>query len=259
MTSQIHDVWRFRGLVRTLVVRNMKVKYQKSILGFLWTLLNPLIMLSILLVVFTHVVRIPIKNYWAFLLSGYFVWNFITQVLTAGSAELPSHTMMIRNAAFPREVPVLAAALSRLLEFFIELTLVMVVITLLHHGTIPLSFLIIPVLVVLQLLLALGLTLPIAAMAVFYYDVRHMLPIILTALFYVSPIFYSVDLVPEKFKPMYIINPVAHLLETYHTVLYEGIMPSPMGLATVTLFSVGTCLLGYGIFNHFKPFFSEIV
>lgn len=259
MVDQLRNVWRYREFVWILVIRNIKVKYQQSLLGFLWTLLNPLFTLSILLAVFTRVVRIPIKNYWAFLLSGYFVWNFIHQVLIAGTLVLAEHTTMIRSVAFPTEVPVLAAALSRLFEFLIEFTFVMVLIAALHHKTIPISFALSPVLVVIQLLLVLGFALPIAAIGVLYYDIRYMLPIVLTALFYISPIFYSVDLVPEKARIIYMINPIAHLLEIYHTVFYEGIMPSSIRVVTVTLITVSIDLAGYAIFNRYKPILPEVV
>lgn len=261
-TSLIHQariIWRYRELIRVLAVRNVKVKYQRSALGLLWTLLNPLLMLLILMAVFTHIVRIPIPAYWAFLLSGYFVFHCVSQIMSASSLVYLEHATMVRSIAFPIEAPVVAAALSRLFEFMIELGLTLVLIILFRHGGIPVSFLLIPWLLLLLLLLTLGLAMPVAALSVFYYDVRHMLPALLAALFYISPVFYSVDMVPETLLPIYYINPIAHLLNIFHTVLYDGVMPSVLSLVTATALMAATFVVGYALFNRSKHLFAEVV
>jgi len=259
LLRQVWTVWRHRDLIRVLVVRNVKVKYQRSALGLLWTLLNPLLMLLILMVVFTHIVRIPIPAYWAFLLSGYFVFNCVSQILAASSLVYIEHATMVRSIAFPVEAPVVAATLSRFLEFLIELGLTLVLIMVFRHGGIPLSFLLIPWLVLLLLLLTLGLAMPLAALSVFYYDIRNMLPPLLAALFYISPVFYSVDLVPEILQPLYYINPIAYLLNIFHTVLYDGAWPSFLVLAAGTAIMTVTFLVGYALFNRYKHLFAEVV
>ncbi len=259
MISGFHEAWRSRELIYVLAVRNMKVKYQQSALGLVWAFFNPVVTLGILLTVFTHVARIPIENYWAFLLSGYFVWSFVSQALTAATFVLSDHRTMIRNARFPSDAPVLAATFSRLLEFLIAFALVVILIAVFHHGRLVASFLLLPLLLVLQLLLTVGLALMVAALGVFYYDVRHMLPVALTALFYITPIFYSVRLVPEGLMPLYAVNPLAHLLGAYQTVLYDGVVPAASELATLSLISIGVFFLGYAVFNRFRPIFAEVV
>jgi ABC-type polysaccharide/polyol phosphate export permease len=192
-------------------------------------------------------------------LSGYFVFNCIGQILAASVLVYLEHASMVRSIAFPVEAPVVAAVLSRFLEFFIELGLTLVLIVMFWHGGIPLSFLLIPWLVVLLLLLALGLAMPLAALSVFYYDVRHMLPPLLAALFYISPVFYSVDMVPDMLLPIYYINPIAYLLNIFHTVLYEGVVPSVLVLTTATALMVATFVFGYALFNRYKSLFAEVV
>ena len=259
LIQQARIIWRYRDLIRVLAVRNVKVKYQRSALGLLWTLLNPLLMLLILMAVFTHIVRIPIPAYWAFLLSGYFVFHCVSQIMSASSLVYLEHATMVRSIAFPVEAPVVAATLSRLFEFMIELGLTLVLIILFRHGGIPLSFLLIPWLLLLMLLLTLGLAMPVATLAVFYYDVRHMLPALLAALFYMSPVFYSVDMVPEALLPIYYINPIAYLLNIFHVVLYDGVLPSFLSLVGATALMIGTFVVGYALFNRSKHFFAEVV
>jgi len=113
--GRMRGVWRYRELLHSLVVRNLKVKYQRSLLGFVWTLVNPLFTVAVLGVVFSHVVRIPLPHYWAFLLSGYFVWNFMLQTLNTGTYIFAEHSRLTRSVAFPSEILVFGAAGSRLI------------------------------------------------------------------------------------------------------------------------------------------------
>lgn len=256
---QWSELWRYRELLRRLTLRNLKVKYQRSALGFAWTLLNPLLTVGVLVAVFSHIVRIDVADYWAFLLSGYFVWNFLAQMLNTGSYVFAEHAALRRSVAFPGEILILGAAASRLVEFAVELAIALAALVLLHHHGVPASFALLPLLVVLQLLLALGLVMPLATLAVFYTDVQHALPIVLMLLFYLSPVFYPATLVPEGFQAIYLLNPIASLLTLYHAVLYDGQFPPAMLLAGTTAAALGLFLLGYALFRRYQPVLAELV
>jgi lipopolysaccharide transport system permease protein len=258
-SSPLGRLWRYRELLRGLVIRNLKVKYQRSLLGFVWTLVNPLLTVSILVLVFSHVVRIQVPQYWAFLLSGYFVWNFMLQTLNTGTYIFSEHSRLTRSVAFPSEILVFGAAGSRLIEFAAEISLILLALILFHHHRVPASFALLPVLILIQLLLAIGLALPIATLSVFYYDVYHALPIALTTLFYLSPVFYPAEMVPEAARPFYFLNPVAGLLTLYHDVVYAGRMPSFTLLGGMLGAAVTVYALGYAIFRRYARVFAEIV
>lgn len=258
-TARSISIWRHRELLRSLVVRNFKLKYKRSVLGFLWTFLNPLFMVAVLVIVFTYVVRIPLPNYWAFLLSGYFVWSFIQQSVSLGTYIFVEHANLIRSIAFPKEALIIAAVLTRLLEYMAELFPVLIVLAVVHHQGVPASFCLVPLLILLQLLLAVGLVMPIATFSVFYNDVQHVLPVAFTAIFYISPVFYPVGLVPENLHSIYLSNPVAALLTLYHAVLYEGTIPSAALLGATVFVTAMIAVVGYVIFNRFKDVFAEIV
>jgi ABC-type polysaccharide/polyol phosphate export permease len=256
---RLRQVWRYRELLRGLVVRNLKVKYQRSLLGFVWTLVNPLLTVSILVVVFSHVVRIQVPHYWAFLLSGYFVWNFMLQTLTTGTWIFSEHSRLTRSVAFPSEILVFSAAGSRLIEFLAEISLILLALILLHHHGVPASYALVPVLIMLQVVLAVGLALPIATLSVFYYDMYHALPIALTSLFYLSPVFYPASMVPESLRTLYFLNPIAGLLTLYHEVLYAGRWPAPTLLLGTCAATALVWVLGYAIFHRYAASFAEIV
>jgi lipopolysaccharide transport system permease protein len=246
-------------LLRNLTARNLKVKYQRSFLGFLWTLLNPLATTFTLVVVFSAIVRLPVEDYWAFLLSGFFVWNFINMTVSTATHVLPQHAPVIRAAKVPAEAFVLAAIASRLIEFLIELALVVGAIAFFHHGTLPASFALLPALIAAQVLFAVGLVLPIATLGAFYDDVQHSLPIVFMVLFYISPVFYPASLVPESMAGLYALNPLAALLGLYHSVLYEGVMPSYTAVLDMLIVSGVVCVLGCMVFRRYRTTFAEVL
>lgn len=253
------EIWAYRELLRSLIVRNLKVKYQRSVLGFVWTLLNPLLTIAVLTLVFTYVVKIPLPGYWAFVFSGYFVWNFMLQMLSSATYVLAEHAALRRSVAFPSEVLILATAASRLVEFLIEMVIAVVFLVLIHHHHIPAPIVLLPLLILIQVLLAIGLTMPIATLSVFYSDVQHALPIVLLMLFYLSPVFYPASLVPESLRTLYLLNPVAGLLTLYHEVLYAGQWPSAWLLGGATAVALLCCVIGYAIFNRYNAVFAEIL
>ena len=257
--SRPGQLWRFRELLRSLIIRNLKVKYQRSLLGFVWTMLNPLLTVGILVLVFSHVVRIPLPDYWAFVLSGYFVWNCVLQTLNTGTYIFAEHSRLTRSVAFPSEILVFGAVGSRLMEFIAEIGLVLILLVAFRHHQVPASFALLPVLLVIQTLLVIGIALPIATLSVFYYDVQHALPIALTTLFYLSPVFYPADMVPEAARVLYFCNPLAGLLSLYHEILYAGHIPSPTLLFGMIAAALLIYLTGYGIFNRYASVFPEIV
>jgi ABC-type polysaccharide/polyol phosphate export permease len=256
--TRVRELWRRRELLRALVIRNLKVKYQRSALGFVWTVLNPLLVVGVLVLVFGHVIRVAVPHYWAFVLSGYFVWNFVQQSLALSTYVIAEHAGMRRSVRFPIEAPILAALASRLIEFVGELALVALALAIWHHAAVPPSFALLPILVIAQLLLVLALVLPLSALAVHYRDLQHALPIVLAVLFYISPVFYPAAMVPEGLRSAYLANPLAPLLTLYHVVLFEGAIPPLPLLGGVLAGSALATALGYVVFSRSEARLAEI-
>jgi lipopolysaccharide transport system permease protein len=179
--------------------------------------------------------------------------------MNAGAYVLGEQSSLIRSAAFPTVTLVLAQAIAKLIEFMAAMALVLPAVALLHHGAVPPSWIFLPVLLAIQFFVVLGLTLPIAAMSAFHYDIQHALPIALTALFYVSPVFYPASMVPESFRTLYMLNPLAGLLTAYQQVVHAGSHPSGELLATNFL-AAGLLLgMGYWVFDRYSGVYAEVV
>ena len=259
MFKAFESLWKYRNLIVVLTSRNVKLKYKKSTLGVAWTVLNPVAMILILLAVFTNVVRINIEAFWAFLLSGYFAYHFIVQALSASVSVFPVYSGMIRGVAIPPIAPVLATIFSRLLEFGVEFLIAVVIIAAFHHGGVPVGFFWIPLLLALMAMLVIGSCCILATMSVYFSDVEHMLPIVLMALFYVSPVIYPVSFVPEAYQWLYLLNPVASLLHLFHDAVYVGAAPDLVAFLICTVEVVLILIVGASILGSNQADFPETV
>lgn len=252
-------VWQSRELLRALVARNLKMRYKRSVLGFVWALLNPLFTVVILVAVFTYVFRLAVEDYWAFLLSGYFAWVFFLHTIGSCAGVIREHSYMTRTLAFPPEVLVLSTVLSRFIEFVAELTLVTVLLAIFRHGEVPLAFLALPFIALLHLCFTLAIAYPVAALAVFFHDVQHALPVALTLLSYLSPVYYPFSYIPERWQPLFLLNPFATVLPLFHRVLYEGVLPSVGAMLAAGTLALALLVVGIHLFRWKKGYFAEVV
>jgi ABC-type polysaccharide/polyol phosphate export permease len=163
-----------------------------------------------------------------------------------------------RSVYFPREVLILSTAVSKLVEFLFEILIVIIIIFIFHFQAIPSSLVFLPLLVFLQLILVIGLMFPVAVISVLFHDVQHALPIVIMSLFYLSPVFYNVEMIPEPMRPFYNLNPFVGIMKLYHQVLYEGVWPSMQLLGEVSILYVAIFLLGYWFFRRYKGVCVEI-
>ncbi|MBL8960348.1 MAG: ABC transporter permease [Gemmatimonadetes bacterium] len=240
------------------MARNLTIRYQRTFLGFVWALLNPLVTIAILVSVFGFVLRVGVADYWMFLVSGYFAWIFVVHTVSACAVTIRDHAHLVRNSAFPTEILVFSTAGVRLLELGIELLVVALVVGVLRHGGPPSSLLLLPVLVALLLGLTVAVALPVAAAAVFFTDVEFALPVGMTLLGYLSPVFYPVSLVPASWVSWYRVNPVADLLTMFHLTIYDGAWP-PVALVARSALVIGVLLaIGLALFRWKRDLFAEV-
>ncbi|MBI3812112.1 MAG: ABC transporter permease [Nitrospirae bacterium] len=256
--ASIRELWAFRNLLRSLVVRDLKIKYQGSMIGIAWTLLNPLLTVAILVTVFSHVIRISVDHYWAFLLSGFFVWNFIQQNVFHATSVLQNHAALNRSVYFPREVLILGAMLTKFVEFLMEFAIVLILLAVFYYQTVPSSLILLPWIVLVLLMMTVGLMFPLAVMAVYFRDVQQAVPIAMMSLFYLSPIFYPVEMIPEAARPFYYLNPLVGLMRLFHVVVFQGAWPTMTLLASVSAVAFAVSLTGYLIFSRYKDVCVEI-
>lgn len=257
------ELWAYRDLLVNLVRRDLAVRYKRSVLGFLWSFLNPLLMMLVFTIVFMVVRPLSVRSYPLFVLSGLLPWNFLAGALSAAVRSITSNANLIDKVYFPRELLPLSAVLAHLVNFLLSLV-VFLPLALLLGANFSAWTLALPLIILIQLLLITGLALLLSALNVFYRDTELVLEVALTAWFFLTPIFYELELLPNRtlgidvWRFVYTLNPMATLVTDYrYILLYEY----PVIRHTLVTLVLGIFLLvaGWTLFRRVAPAFSEEV
>lgn len=254
------NLYQSRDLLREWTVRNIRARYQQSVLGWFWAVLQPTAQVAIYTVVFTLVVRVDTEQipYVIFSYVAMVPWTLLSSSLTDMSNSLVDNMTLVNKIYFPREILPIAAMLARLMDFGVAAVLIVV---LMAFYRIPLNltgFLFLPIILLIQLIFMLGIGLATAAANVFIRDIRSLILLGLQLWFYASPIIYPVTAVPENLQPYYYLNPMTGIIEAYRDVLLRSQMPGNYLLPAVII-SVVTFVLGYWFFKRVEFQFADIV
>jgi ABC-2 type transport system permease protein len=249
---------RYFDLLHNLVTRAIKQRYKRSVLGFAWTMLNPLLTMVILTVVFSAIFGSLVPNYPLFVIIGLLAWNLFSLGSTQGLASVVDSGALIRKVAVPKEMFPLAAVAANLVNFLfslVPLALVMLVM----QVPITRAIVWVPVGVVLIGLFTLGVALALTTLNVFFRDVRYFYEAALLAWFYGTPIFYPIDVVSPRARAVLQWNPMYVLVDVFRTPIYAGIPPAPDVVATATLEAGAMALFGWWIFRRYQARFVDFI
>ncbi|MBL0171655.1 MAG: ABC transporter permease [Gemmatimonadaceae bacterium] len=189
----------------------------------------------------------------------HFAWVFTLNTLGIGAALVSSHSYMTRNVAFPPEVLVLSTVVSRFVEFSIEMLLVVVVLASARHEGLTVGLVALPLVMILHGLLIAGVVFPIAALGVFFEDVQHAVPVALTLLTLLTPVYYPMSYVPESWQLVLSLNPFAGLMNLYHVTLYDGRLPTIAEVTMLAFVAIGVFSVGLMLFRWKRASFAEVV
>ena len=225
MKKLFEELYRYRELTQYLVVLNLKTRYRGSFLGFLWTLLNPLLLMVVLWFVFSRVARIEEDNYGLFLLSGLIVWLFFQQSIDGGLGSIIKQHSLMQKIYVPKVVFPVAVVTSNLVNLLFALT-AYCIIAFFSTGSLPASIIFLVPAIFMLYLITLGGALLLATLNVFFRDFTHLTGAVLRALFYLTPIIYPPDLFGEQAAAYLKLNPIYYPVVTARDVLYYGNIPS---------------------------------
>lgn len=254
------NLFHSRDLLREWTSRNIRARYQQSVLGWFWAVLQPTAQVAIYTVVFTMVVRIDTGNipYVIFSYVAMVPWTLLATSLTDMSNSLVDNMSLVNKIYFPREILPVAALLARLMDFGVAAILIIVLMVIYRIHIFPMGLLFLPVILLIQLVFMLGLGLATAAANVFIRDIRSLIVLGLQLWFYASPIIYPVTAVPENLRPYYYLNPMNGIIESYRDVLLRSQMPGNY-LLPAAMISVVTFVLGYWFFKRVEFQFADII
>ena len=266
MVGHLADLYRYRALIGTLVLRELRARYRGSFLGFLWSFLNPLLLMLVYALVFSIYLRVPMEGYAVFLFSGLLPWLWFSSSLGHAAGVIVASGALVKRILFPAEVLPLVSVLANLINMLLSLPLLFGF--LLVFGIRPHAVLLfLPLLLVLQLLLTTGLALALAALNVHLRDVEQILTNGLTLLFFLTPILYPVSTVPTTLhlgetlvvplRPLYFLNPIAGLVQSYQNIFFFGREPHWIHLGTVTVCAAVALVGGWWVFDRLRDSLAE--
>lgn len=236
----MNELLAYRDLVVLLVARDLKVRYRRSTLGFLWTMLQPLLMMSILSAVFSYAFRVDLPGYPVYVLSGLLFWNFFSQSVVSSMNSLRANANLLTKVPVPKAVFPLAVVLSGLINLLFALVPLLALLFATGHRLSP-ALLFLPVAVAIAGLFTIGAGLLLSPLAAFFTDVLELVGVVLMLLMYATPIFYPEAIVPERYRFLLALNPLRAVLELFRTPIYRGALPSlgevalAFGLALLSL------------------------
>lgn len=269
LRERIEGVIRYRELVRNLVMRDLKARYKNSALGFLWSLINPLLMMVVFTVVFT--VMMPdnrIDRFPVFILCALLPWNWFSTSIGGGVNCIVGNAHLIKKVYFPREVLPVSVVLSNMVNFLLAMVVLFGALFVFQIRLTPWAGLL-PVVIIVQALFTLGLTFALGTANVFYRDTGVIIEVVLLAWFFLTPVFYPMDILPthrvilgltlDIQRLAYILNPMASLIATYRVILYYGAPPAFDFFIRTTVTALACLIVGYLIFARYSPVFGEEV
>jgi lipopolysaccharide transport system permease protein len=254
----ISELFRYKELVYNLVSRDLKVRYKRSVLGVAWAFIEPMAMMFLFTLVFSYLLKIKIDKYPVFVLTGLLAWNFFLTGVNYSLSSISSNANLIKKIYFPKEILPLSTIAGRLINFILSL-LLLVPFFIWFRVPLGVSILFLPVVIAVQLVLISGLSLLLSSLNTFYNDVGFLANFIFMGFFYLTPVFYSVDMVPERFRTVYMLNPMAAVITAYRDVLIYSRLPDMGYFGLAAALSLFIFVLGLMVFKRAEHTFAEVL
>lgn len=247
--QQLKSLWLHRSLISNLTVKELKLQYKHSILGFAWSVLNPLLMLFVYTVAFKFILRSHVPHFTMFILTAELPWMWWQGGILAVTNSLVNNANLIQKVYFPREIIPLSITFSTFINFC--LMFVTVFIGMAMAGIPPTwNLLWLPVVILNQLVAMVFMGLMLSVYTVRFRDIYHLMQVLLMAWFYLSPVVYPLDMVPEKYQPLLKINLMSDLIEQYRRIILSGQPPLLTELIITFVVSVSLALIGFKVFKY---------
>ena len=243
-------------LLRELVVRDIKMRYKRSALGMAWSLLDPLSHMLVFTFLSRRVLSLDIANYPAFVFIGTLAWSWFTGTVVAATGAITGGRELVRRPGFPVAILPVAMVTTNLIHFLLAL-IIPVLFFLVRGGRLTGVILTLPLVIMPQFLLILGLSYLAATFQVTFRDTQHILGVLFRLLYFLTPIFYEASMVPPRYEALYRLNPVFHLIVAYRVILMDGTLPDFRALLAVGALSGALLWIGHAVFKQASYRFVE--
>lgn len=256
IVNHLKELYDYRNLIWQLAWSEFKLRYKNSILGYFWSLLEPMLMLLVLYVIFSNLMRVQVKYYQLFLLLGIILWNFLSRATTIGMFSIVGKPGMVKKIYFPRDIFVISSCVTALLMTIFE-SLIFIMFMVFFRVSVSINLVYIPLILSCLFIISLGLSLALSALNVFYRDVQFIWQVLLQIGFYATPILYTIDIFPKNLQRFILLNPIARILNSARDTIIYSSPAKTEDLLFMVLSSIVFLLVGYIVFSRFEPEFAE--
>ncbi len=253
----IKELYDYREMIFSLVRRDLQGRYKGSVLGFFWTFLNPLLQLGVYTLVFSVIMRNDIEEYYLFLFVALVPWIFFSTSVASGASVIWSQQDMVKKIYFPRQVLPIAFVTGQFVNMILSFLVVFAVLLISGRGLNLYAMMYMPIIMIVEYILAMGMAFLTSSITVYLRDLEYLLGIITMAWQFLTPIMYSVDMVPEKLMPIFNLNPMTPIIVAYREILYYKRIPQVGTLLHATLLGVLLLIIGCITFSKLQRHFAE--
>lgn len=259
MLTRIKEIFSYKDMIKGLVKRDLRGRYKGSVLGFLWNFVNPLCQIIVYSIVFSRVLTNSIEKYPIFLIIGLMPWNFFAESLSQGSGCVLHQAELTKKIYFPREVLPISTVVSRFINMLITFAIMFVIILVSGVGISPAMLIFLPIIMLVEFVMALGFTLLLSAIDVYFRDVEYMTGVILMAWVWLTPIMYSYSDQSGLLQKIISYNIMTPIIRAYQSVLYYHTVPDMKMLGISAIVSVIMLVVGARVFRKAEGHFAELL
>lgn len=254
--GNLKELYAYREMIFSLVLKDLRTRYKGSVLGFLWTFVNPLLQLIVYSVVFSVIMRVQMDKYYIYMFVGLLPWIFFCNCVQGGANSVMAGQDLIKKIYFPRLVLPIATVSAAFMNMLFSMVVMFAALFVSGKG-ITMQIIYLPLLLLLLYFLGLGLAFVFSACNVYLRDLEHILGIITMSLFYVTPVIYPVSMVPERFLKILYLNPMTPMVMAFQDILYYQRAPHLDTLIIVVAYALIALVAGYFIFQRLQRNFVE--
>ena len=255
--KHFREIYGYRQMIYSLVKKELRGRYKGSALGFLWTFINPLLQLLVYTFVFSVVMPNNIDKFYLYLFVGLIPWLFFSGSLTGGAASIITQKDMVKKIYFPREVMPIAYVTSNFVNMLLCFLVIFAVLICSGVGINPITLLYLPIIFSVEYVMCLGGAMLTSALTVYFRDLEYILGIITMAWMYMTPVVYSIEMVPERLRPLMNLNPMTPVIVAYRDILYGKQVPQISTLTSGFVLGVIVLVVGYVVFQKLQRGFAE--
>lgn len=253
----IKELYDYREMIFSLIRRDLRGRYKGSVLGFFWTFLNPLLQLVVYTIVFSILFKSNIEQFYIFLFVGLVPWLFFSTTLTGGATSVVSQESLIKKIYFPRLVLPISFVTSAFVNMLLTFIVIFAVLVLSGFGINFRIIWVLPIIMIVEYIFSLGVAMITSALTVYFRDLEYILGIISMSWMYLTPIMYSIEIIPEQFRTLVYLNPMTSIILSYKDILYYKRMVDLKTLGLAFFVGFVALVIGFILFNKLQKRFVE--